>query len=213
VNVLFDLDGTLTDPREGIVACIKYALVALNHPVPPDRTLVRFIGPPLRDAFAELLRTESDSDSVETAVAIYRERYTTVGLFENAVYEDIPRAVALLSERGARLFVATSKPTVYAERIVEHFEIARYFDRVYGSELDGRLSDKGELIAHALSASSLSSADTIMVGDRRHDVLGALKNHVLPVGVLWGYGSRQELVTAGAEKLMKEPNELSELVV
>jgi phosphoglycolate phosphatase len=174
---------------------------------------VRFIGPPLRDAFAELLRTESDSDSVETAVAIYRERYTTVGLFENAVYEDIPRAVALLSERGARLFVATSKPTVYAERIVEHFEIARYFDRVYGSELDGRLSDKGELIAHALSASSLSSADTIMVGDRRHDVLGALKNHVLPVGVLWGYGSRQELVTAGAEKLMKEPNELSELVV
>jgi phosphoglycolate phosphatase len=213
VNLLFDLDGTLTNPRQGIVACIKHALLTLNQPIPHESCLERFIGPPLRAVFTELLSVERNDARIESAVGAYRERYGVAGMFENEVYDDIPNTLASLSSHGARLFVVTSKPRVYAERIVEHFALAERFEAIYGSELSGALSDKGELIAHVLSASSLSPGDTIMVGDRAHDIVGAIRNQVLPTGVLWGYGSREELSSAGARRLFEKPRELAQLVI
>jgi phosphoglycolate phosphatase len=213
INVLFDLDGTLTDPRQGIVGCMRHALSVLREPIPAEGDLEKFIGPPLRDAFCELLATTPEDERIAAAVTAYRDRFSAEGMFENAVYEGIPQVLSALSSRNAQLFVATSKPHVYAKRILEHFELAQYFRGVYGSELDGRLSNKGELIGHVLAAASLRARDTVMVGDRLHDVMGALQNKVLPVGVLWGYGSREELTAAGAKQLFENPAELARLVV
>jgi phosphoglycolate phosphatase len=209
VNILFDLDGTLTDPREGIVACIRHSLSILGEPSPLDADLERFIGPPLRDTFTGLL--SGDGGRVEAAISAYRDRFTSLGMFENAVYPGIPQVLEVLGSLGARLYVATSKPEVFAERILSHFDLARHFDGVFGSELSGALSDKGELIAHILTTARLSCVDTVMVGDREHDVRGAQRNHVRAVGVLWGYGSREELVAAGAERLFEQPPHLSGL--
>lgn len=214
MNVLLDLDGTLTDPRRGIVACIQHALRSLGHDAPEESALLRYIGPPLQAAFRELLPLDSQSDDgsgCERAIAAYRERFVAVGMFENSVYAGIPAALELLRDRGARLFVATSKPKVYAERILDHFELSRYFDEIYGSELDGRRADKGDLIAHVLSSSRLQREHTAMVGDRHHDAVGALANGVRAVGVLWGYGSREELSNAGAETFLEAPSELGRL--
>jgi len=210
MNVLLDLDGTLTDSRRGIVACIQHALRALGHEAPEEAALRRYIGPPLLAAFRELLPVERSADA-EQAIAAYRERFIDVGMFENDVYPQVPEALSLLRERGARLFLATGKPRVYARRILEHFRLSHYFDEIYGSELDGRLTDKVELIAHVLSKSGLRSAQTIMVGDRHHDAVGAISNAVRAVGVLWGYGSRTELAEAGVETFLETPGELGHL--
>jgi len=210
VNVLFDLDGTLTDPKAGIVACIKHALSTLRRPIPEESELERLIGPPLRDSFSELL---SGTEDVELAVDAYRDRFRTLGMYENTVYEGIPEALDSLRSRGAQLFVVTSKPKKFAVSILQHFRLSDYFTAIYGSELDGRLSDKGDLIAHALAASRLRATDTVMVGDRRHDVRGSLTNDVFPAGVLWGYGSREELTCAGARALYEAPIDLEQIVV
>lgn len=212
MNVLLDLDGTLTDPAQGIVACIEHALSELHEPVPPRANLARFIGPPLRDTFCELLSTTADDERVGAAVAAYRDRFGTIGMFENVVYDGIPSALEQLCSRNADLYVATSKPLVYAKRILEHFGLAGYFRGIFGSELDGTRSNKGELIAYLLSMAGLRVERTVMVGDRRHDIAGALQNHVFPVGVLWGYGSQEELTGAGARMLLHQPAALSQLV-
>ncbi|MGH8617048.1 MAG: HAD family hydrolase [Burkholderiales bacterium] len=209
MNILFDLDGTLTDPREGIVTCIKHGLSSLGEPSPPDSDLVRFIGPPLHDTFARLL--SGDGARIEAAIQAYRERFAAIGMFENTVYSGIPEVVESLSALGADLFVATSKPQVFAEQILAHFGLARYFKEIFGSELSGERSDKGELIGHALVTARLRSGDTVMVGDREHDVRGARRNQVRAVGVLWGYGSREELTAAGAERLFDQPSDLGSL--
>lgn len=212
MNVLLDLDGTLTDSRPGIIACIQHALATLGQPIVADSALQRFIGPPLKDTFAELLCIPLDDERIDLAITAYRERFTTVGMFENSVYPFVPRALDQLISRGARLFVATSKPRVFAERILEHFGLAARFNAIYGSELDGSRTDKGELIAHAVSRSGLLASNTIMVGDRRHDIHGALRNEVFPIGVLWGYGSREELTAAGAKALLTQPSELAQVL-
>ncbi len=204
MNVLLDLDGTLTDPREGIVGCIKYALNELAHGCPSDSELSRYIGPPLHDTFSELL-SSTDSARINTAVALYRERFAVTGMFENSVYPGITEALSDLQELGAVLYVATSKPQVYAFKIVEHFGLGEFFRAVYGSELDGTRSNKADLIAHILKTESLSPGSTCMVGDRLHDMVGAKANSVFPVGVLWGYGSRDELVSGGAAALCESP--------
>lgn len=156
--------------------------------------------------------TDQGDDHVEAAVSAYRDRFTAVCMFENSVFAGIPESLARMSARGARLFVATSKPQVFAEQILDHFELAQHFDAIHGSELDGRRSDKSELIAHVLHAEGLSAANTVMVGDRRHDVIGALMNRVFPTGVLWGYGSAEELTSAGAKRLFKAPADLIRFV-
>ena len=213
MNLLFDLDGTLTDSSPGIVACFQHAFSVLGHPIPSGKVIEAFIGAPLRYVFQQLLPPDCSEDGVNDAITHYRERFADVGLLENSVYDGIPEALLVASSHGADLFVVTSKPRVFAQRIVEHFNLAKHFQKVYGSELDGRLADKAELISHALSTSGLSAVDTVMIGDRKHDVHGALSNGVYPVGVLWGYGSQEELKLAGAEKLYQRPNELDELVI
>ena len=212
MNVLFDLDGTLTDPREGIVACLKYALLGLGHDCPSDLDLARFIGPPLKESFAVLLHT-ADRKQINAAVELYRQRFSSKGMLDNTVYPGIHSALTTLRGRGALLFVTTSKPRVFAERIVEHFGLKEYFCAVYGSELDGTRSDKGELIAHVLQAESLSPHSTVMVGDRAHDILGAKAHAVFPIGVLWGYGSSDELIAAGATTLCAKPETLDNMLL
>jgi phosphoglycolate phosphatase len=207
MNVLIDLDGTLTDSRPGIVASIQHALRALGQDAPDESALQKYIGPPLHAAFRELLTVNTDAE-VERAIAAYRERYVAIGMFENAVYSGVLEALKLLKNRGARLFVATSKPQVFAQRILEHFELSHYFVKIYGSELDGQRTDKIDLIAYVLAQSQLQKAQTVMVGDRHHDIVGARTNGVRAVGVLWGYGSRSELSSAGAEALLEAPSDL-----
>ena len=210
MNILFDLDGTLTDPGVGIVSCIRYALERLGRDMPADQALLRYIGPPLREAFCELLNT-SDRCAIDHAVNVYRERYSTIGLLENEVYAGIPEALAQLTERGDALFVATSKPEIYAQRILEHFGLAGHFRKIWGCELDGTRSDKGELIAHLLQHEKLTPAETLMIGDRSHDAVGARANGIVPIGVLWGYGDEAELTSAQCEMLLRRPQELTSL--
>lgn len=210
MNVLLDLDGTLTDSRQGIIGCIRHALIGLGDPCPPDPELRRYIGPPLHETFAALFG--ADAQKVDQAIALYRERYSATGLFDNSVYPGIHAALASLAARGAKLFLATSKPRVYAERIVEHFDLARHLIAVYGSELDGTRSNKAALIAHVLKTQGLSPHSSCMVGDRMHDMIGANANDVVAIGALWGYGSRGELIEAGARSLCEAPSSLAEAV-
>ena len=206
-NLLFDLDGTLTDPKVGITESIRYALAKMERPYPPDASLDWCIGPPLQEPFATLLQTDDPQLPVE-ALRLFRERFGTVGLFENTPYPAIAPVLQTIQAAGLRLFVATSKPAVYAQQIVDHFDLARYFLVVYGSELDGRLTHKNELIHHVLQQETLDPAQTLMIGDREHDILGAKANQVTAVGVTWGYGSAPELTAAGALTLLDHPTDL-----
>ncbi|MDC1288392.1 HAD hydrolase-like protein [Gammaproteobacteria bacterium] len=207
MHLLFDLDGTLTDPKQGIVACIRHALARLNIEVAADIRLESYIGPPLRDSFRSLCGDDGD---VEAAVGFYRERFATTGLFENRVYDGIPQCLERLRARAESIHLATSKPTIYAERIIQHFGLGDFFDALYGSELDGRLGDKTELIEHILKRENLNAANTIMIGDRSFDMVGARNNNVTAVGVLWGYGSEAELDLAGADRICSHPAALSD---
>ncbi len=206
VNVLLDLDGTLTDPREGILRCIKFALLGLGEQCPSDAELDRYIGPPLKSSFDALLG--ANSHKTTKAIELYRERFASKGIFENKLYPEIPDALATLVDHGAVLVLATSKPTAFAERIIEHFRLSAHIRAVYGSELDGTRSDKAELIAHILKSEGISPAEASMVGDRMHDMIGARANGVLGIGALWGYGSRQELEDSGASVLCRRPMDL-----
>jgi phosphoglycolate phosphatase len=212
VNLLLDLDGTLTDSGPGIVGSMQYALTKMGRKAPAESELRPFIGPPIRDSFTELLAT-ADGSLVEQAVGFYRERYSTIGILENDVYPGIHEALRTLCGRGDKLFVATCKPEPYAKRIVEHFGLAQYILRTWGSELDGARSDKTTLIAHILEQEHLPKHDTVMVGDRSHDAIGARANGIVPVGVLWGYGSQEELKAAQCRVLLRTPSALAELAV
>jgi phosphoglycolate phosphatase len=207
MHLLFDLDGTLTDPKQGIVACIRYALRSMDVEIAADVSLESYIGPPLRDTFRSLCGDDCD---VEAAVGFYRERFATVGLFENQVYDGIPLCLEQLRGRVKTIHLATSKPRIYAEQIIQHFGLERFFDVIYGSELDGRLDDKTELINHILKREKLDAANTVMIGDRSFDVVGARNNNVRAIGVLWGYGSEAELDLAGAHQICNHPAELSD---
>jgi phosphoglycolate phosphatase len=211
-TVLFDLDGTLIDPLEGITRSIQYALERSGVANHTTSELAAYIGPPLRGTFASLLETD-DPMAVETALSFYRERFSTVGLFENTVYAGVPEMLASLQSQGPTLYVATAKPHIYAERIVEHLGLAPFFTAVYGPELDGRMDDKRELLAHLQRNEKLSHAATIMVGDRSHDIVAAKENAVMAIGVSYGYGSRGELQTAGADFVCDDPSEVGTCVL
>jgi phosphoglycolate phosphatase len=208
MNLLFDLDGTLTDSRRGILACLRHALAALDHPCPADHELDRCLGPPLSESFGWLLAT-ADEARIEIAIAKYRERYAAVGMFENEVYPGVRGMLAACRSAGARLFVATSKPVFYATQIVEHFGLAQHFEAIYGAEMSGERGDKTALIAHILERERLASSTTIMVGDRMHDMVGARANGVPPIGALWGYGSEAELELHGAAAVCERPGDVA----
>jgi phosphoglycolate phosphatase len=208
-SIFFDLDGTLCDPREGIVRCLQHALRKLGHTPPPDDQLPRYIGPPLYESFADLLKSK-DAELVKRAVELYRERFVSKGMFENTLYAGIPEALRKLKTEHYQLHVVTSKPAVFARQIVAHFGLERLFHKIYGSELDGTRADKSDLIAHVLEQEQTIPSEAVMVGDREHDIKGALANGVQPIGVLWGYGSRNELTEAGASVLCATPERLSD---
>lgn len=203
--VLFDLDGTLTDPFEGISQSAAYALAVLGLP-PLTRDQQRaFIGPPLQDSFGALGLAEGD---VAVAIAAYRERYGQDGLFKSAVYDGIQEMLTALIERGSLLVVATSKPTVFAQRILQHFGLAPFFASVAGATLDGARRHKADIINFALTSLDVPPADGVMVGDRAQDVFGARTAGMPCIGVGWGYAEPGELEQAGARKVVQTPVEL-----
>ncbi len=209
-HILLDLDGTLTDPTEGITNCIAHALHEMGRNVPPRRKLAATIGPPLRDAFRLFLQSDN-VDEIERAVRLYRERFAPIGLFENQVYEGIANALATMQGKGKQLILATSKPHVYARRILEHFSLDQYFVAIHGSELDGARDKKSDLIAHIIEIHGINPDSTVMVGDRAVDIAGARANGVAGVGVLWGFGSREELTAANPIQILTAPVALIEL--
>lgn len=206
---LFDLDGTLCDPKVGITRSVQYALVSAGSSVTDLEMLTPYIGPPLQDSFMALGGL-SETDAI-AAVAKYREYFTQIGIFENVVYPGIPSCLSSLLAKGWRLGVATSKPAVFAERILEHFSLRSYFEVVAGDELDGSRRQKHEVLRHALHLLEVAAdADCIMVGDREHDVIGARSVGLSAVGVTWGYGTVQELTAVGADLLVHNVGDLAE---
>ena len=211
-NVLFDLDGTLTDPVEGITRCICYALERMSVTPPCRADLLLHIGPPLRNTFSLILQTE-DKPTVERAVQLYRERFAETGMFENEVYDGVPEMLAQLRASSRRLFLATSKMRAFTLRILDHFSLSAYFDGVYGSEPDGTLGEKADLIRHVLASEELRADETLMVGDRKYDIAGAKENGCLAAGVTYGYGSEEELTEAGADFLCHSPMDVAGLLL
>jgi phosphoglycolate phosphatase len=210
-HLIFDLDGTLTDPREGITRCHNHVLERFALPTRPLRELERFIGPPLREVLAELIGTR-DAERVEHACTVYRERFGTIGLFENVPYAGVHAVLSELRAQGHTLWVCTSKAVVHAKRILEHFELASFFDEIYGCELDGRLSDKAELLKHILERHAIDPASAIMIGDRKHDIRAAQLNKVRSIGVLYGFGDEAELRAAGADALCAQLADLGGVI-
>lgn len=200
--IYFDLDGTLTDPKPGITRSIQYALDKLDRSIPPADELTWCIGPPLRGSMKKLLGSD---DLADRAVALYRERFSDIGLFENEVYPGIEDTLSALARSGRRMFVATSKAHVFADRIIDHFKLRVYFERVYGAELDGTHSDKTDLLRHALQSMGIDPSQAVMIGDRSFDMVGARNNGMTAVGVLYGYGSEAELRDAGAQHICATP--------
>ena len=205
---LFDLDGTLTDPGEGITNSVAYALRALGIEPPERRELYKFIGPPLAESFMRFYGM--DEAGAAEAVRLYRVYFSDRGIFENLVYPGIPETLRRLKEAGVRLTLATSKPTVYALRILERFELDGFFDETVGSELDGRRTNKEEVVRCALEH---CVGAAVMIGDRMHDILGGKANGIDTIGVLYGYGSKQELLEAGATRLAETPEDLIDLIL
>lgn len=208
-SVLFDLDGTLTNPFVGITNSMQYALRQMGQEPPMAEDLRRYIGPPLQVTFKEML---GDDVLAAQALGFYRARYGEVGKFENELIPGMVEAVQAVSDAGYRLFVATSKLETYSVEIVDHFGLAPFFRRVHGSALDGSRADKGELIRHVLQTEGLDPRRTVMIGDRLHDAYGATRNDVRAIGVLWGFGDRAELEGAGAIRIAASPAELPEMV-
>jgi len=209
-NVLFDLDGTLTDPAQGIVRCIQHSLNTLEIACPSHDELTRYIGPPLREVFVSIC-SSSDEVLIERAVTVFRERFSTIGLFENTPYEEVSEMLSSL-DGDYQLFVATSKPQLYAEKILHHFSLAHHFVEIHGNDLAGRLDDKAELVKELIVRRELRPEQTVMVGDRMHDVIAARKNGVASVAVTYGYGSESELVEAGANYFCDSPTAVVEVI-
>jgi phosphoglycolate phosphatase len=208
LTVLFDLDGTLTDSRAGITACIRHALGKLGRACPDDDVLATYIGPPLRRTLSSLLDT-NDSALIEEALGHYRTRYDDVGLFENRVYHGVPEMLDATARLAPAMFVATAKTRHAAVRIVDHFDLARHFAGVYGAEAGGRFDAKTDLLAHLIESGVIRAETAVMVGDRASDILAAKVNGIRSIGALWGYGDSGELAAAGTDSLCESPRTLA----
>jgi phosphoglycolate phosphatase len=209
-TLLFDLDGTLTDSTEGIVRCLEYALERMGFDIPEDTN--KFLGPPLYRSFAEFCGM--NEEQVNEAVRIFRERYSTVGLFENRVYEGVPEMLKRLRDGGKRIMVATSKPEVYAVRIFDRFGLSQFFEIVGGANINGTRNDKDEVIEYVLEKAGISDRSSVlMIGDRRQDVIGAHKTGLKCMGILWGFGSIEELTEAGADFIAETPEKAADMLL
>lgn len=210
MNVFFDLDGTLSDPAQGITLSIQHALSRLGAPVPEQHELLWCIGPSLRQSFTRLL--DGDAARAEEAITLYRERFSTVGMYENEVYPGIPNLLDALRQAGCSLYVATSKPQVYAQKILDHFGLTPMLQRIYGPSLEGKRSEKAELLTHAMEEEGIHPESCWMVGDRMFDIAGARACGLRSIGVLYGYGSREELTEAGADHLAETPKKIFRII-
>ncbi len=198
--IFFDLDGTLTESHTGIINSICYSLDKLGVTGYDRADLYKFIGPPLTDCYKAVFGF-SEEKALE-ALYLYREYYDETGMFQNKVYDGIPQLLDSLRNKGKQLFVATSKPEEMAKEILEHFSLTQYFNGIYGSTLDETRTDKTSVIGYALQETGIIERNkTVMVGDRKFDVIGAAANEIKCIGVLYGYGSREELNAAGAYRL------------
>lgn len=206
-DILFDLDGTLTESDEGILNCVEYALENLEKDIPARDVLRAFLGPPVQDSFRQVCGLTREE--AQLALAYYRERFEKTGIYENRLYPGIPGLLRNLKTAGRRIHLATSKPIVYADAILRHFGIAEYFSTTLGPDLSEQGHTKGQLIAEILTGQSIPTQNVLMVGDRRYDMEGARENGVFPVGVLYGYGGREELEAAGAGYIVADVPELA----
>lgn len=201
--ILFDLDGTLTDSGEGVINCVMLALEHYGIATENKDALRYFVGPPLRESF---LKAGVPEDKIEEAIAIYRSRYIPIGIFENHPYEGIQELLAELKQRGFPLYVATSKPESMACTVLERFDLAQYFDLICGATLDNSRDSKDKVIAYLMS--KIGPRKAVMVGDTAYDVIGAAAHGIPTIGVTWGYGSEESMVSAGAEAIVSSPEEL-----
>lgn len=215
-HIVFDLDGTLTDPKVGILRCVNHALKSCGMPE-IDETgddYAWVVGPPLRETFRQLAGDNADASLIERLVVAYRERFESVGIFENSLYPGVKEVLAALSNdgNGRKLVLATSKPTVYARKIVDHYGLGGLFDLIIGSELDGRRSSKDELIRDVIGHYGGDLASYVMIGDRVHDIVGAKRAGIDSIGVLYGYGKESEMVGAEPKFIVRSVQELGDLL-
>lgn len=211
---IFDLDGTITDSGTGIINSIRYALEKYGLPVPEEKVLRTFIGPPLKEQFQAVCGLNEEESA--RMVDAYREYYTEKGIFENSVYSGVPEMLERLKESGARILMATAKPEKFAKRIAEHFDFAKYFEFIGGACMDGRRTDKYDVIEYVLDSCGISEEekkDAVMIGDRSHDMIGAAKAGLHSLGVLYGYGSREELASAGAAMTAETPGDICSIIL
>ena len=209
--LLFDLDGTLTDPGIGITNSVMYAFEKYGISVSDRKKLYPFIGPPLVDSFMKYF--SFSEERAREAVEYYREYFRRNGMFENRVYDGVPETLEKLKGSGASLCLCTSKPFEFALKILDHFDLKKYFDFFGAATMDGSVSKKKDVITRLLNDLSVRDrSSVVMIGDRDQDICGAKQNGISGAGVLWGYGSREELLNAGADMLFSRPEELSELI-
>lgn len=213
--ILFDLDGTISDPKVGICTSVQYALKKYNIEVSDIDTLTPFIGPPLRDSFMRYYNIPSEE--IENCIAYYRERFSTIGLFENDLYDGIPELLQKLKENGCQVAISSSKPTVFVRKILDYFNITQYFDVIVGSELNGKRDEKIDVIYETLDQLSngqpIDKSKVVMIGDRKFDIEASLQAGLSNIGVSYGYGSIEELETAGAQKIAHSVSELSDMLL
>lgn len=210
-NIVLDLDGTLTDPALGITNSVMYALEKYGIPVPDRSELLKFIGPPLIESFQEFYGLSRDEAKI--AVEYYREYYLAKGMFENSVFPGIEDLLISLKANGKNLMVATAKVEQFAETVLEHFGIAKYFTCIAGSDMANTITHKGEIIKATLERCEITDREhTVMVGDRMHDILGAKYANIDSIGVLFGYGTKEELENAGADIIAESVSDLKRIL-
>ncbi len=207
-NILFDLDGTLTDPFIGICSSVKYSLNKVGIEVESLEVLKPFIGPPLLNSFKEFYGM--NDEEANKAIERFREYFSKTGIFENELYEGMDTCLETLKNNGFNLYICTSKPEVFAKEIVKHFHIDKYFDGIYGSTLENTRTLKSEVIQYCLDEANIDASACIMVGDRKHDVIGAHAHHIPCVGVLYGYGSQEEFEACDCDYIVLDREELTE---
>lgn len=195
-NILFDLDGTIINSEEGITNCIRYVLDFWGIEQPPQKDLLCFIGPPLREQFKKIYGFEGDR--VEQSVIKYRERFDKIGIFECELYSGVRELLMSLKEKGYHLAIASSKPQDACARIIEHFHLESCFDGIFGSTKDGKISSKREVLEHLFKTTGMERSETILVGDTKFDVIGAKEAAISCIGVTYGFGTEEELRDAGA---------------
>lgn len=207
-TILLDLDGTLSDSKQGIVGCFRHTVAELGHDPAVAGDLSWAVGPPIATSIARLLAQYGD-DRVDQAVAIYRARYSAVAIYDCSVFPGVVPMLDRLRDAGAPMFIATSKRRDFAERVMEHLGLTAYVGRIYGAEPGGGLDEKYDLLAHILKTESLDPTRTVMVGDRLHDIHAAKVNALRSIGVLWGYGGAEELSKAGADHIAAVPQDVA----